>query len=123
MKDINFTVVAKDKKELQMVLIRDKKENPTIKYNDNVYSAKKPGEVLEGPMIKNPKPLPKATYGFIIDEMVIIFQSSITGNNILIANEGYVVNYNNKNWLTLVIKIIIALIMLTIIVFAISTLF
>lgn len=123
MKDINFKVVTKDNKELQMVLIKNKNESPIIKYKDNTYNSKNPGEVLDGPMIKNPKPLPKGTYGFIIDEMVIIFHHSITGNNILLANEGYEAHFNNKNYLTLVIKIVIVLIMIGIIAISISSLF
>ncbi|MCR5706299.1 MAG: hypothetical protein K6G48_05855 [Acholeplasmatales bacterium] len=99
MKRIDFTVVDTKGTDLKMVLVLDDGDKPYIEYNDQKYIGAKPKEVLEGEMIKNPQPLPNDTYGFIVDDLVILYQHGLlTGNNFMVLNPGYATkDYKGKN--------------------------
>lgn len=80
-------------------------DNPTITYNGEVYNAIKPGEVLRHENIKNPQPLPKKTYGFIIeDEIFIVSKTHIHGIIIQPLNPRLAITYKGKDTFDNIVK-------------------
>lgn len=122
MKKIDFSIFDSSDNESKMSLIfEDDNPRPYISYNDNKYEGFLPGEVFKGEKIKNPKPLPKKTYGFIVDDFIFVYQKNILGNSFVILNPGFITNYKNKNILELIIQILIGIALIAIIAYAITT--
>lgn len=117
-KTIDFKILKGDSTSVDMKLIFDK-EKPMIGYNGQTYLGKKPGELFEDAHIKNPKPLPKNTYGFSVeDNVIIVTNSKFNGLEIHILNPGLAVTYKGKNRTETILKItfgILAIIILVLI--------
>lgn len=112
MKSKKLIIVDKDNNELKCMYYNNNR--PHIIYNDTTYNSILPGELLKHDAIKDPKPLPKNVYGFIINDLIVLK----TGSNFKILNPGYNIYVeDNKNpKLNLAIKIITPIIILIILV-------
>ncbi len=121
MKKLNFTVVDSNSHELKMELNINKGEKPYVMYNGQKYEGFMPGEVFENDCIKNPMPLPKNTYGFVVEGIVFLFESSLlTGNTFFVVNKGYAVkDYKGKNRSVNIVKTIVAVVAVAIVVLSI----
>ena len=90
-------------------------------YNNQKYEGYRPGEVFLSELIKNPTPLPKGTYGFEVDGVVILFESSLfTGNTFLVVNKGYAIkDYKGKNRAVKIVKGIVCVVAVLIVILSI----
>ncbi len=121
MKKLDFTVVDSNSHELKMQLNINKDEKPYVLYNNKKYDGYKPGEIFESEYIKNPMPLPKNTYGFVVEDVVFLFESSfLGGNTFFVVNKGYAAkDYKGKNRSVNIVKTIVAIVAIAIIVLSI----
>lgn len=95
-------------------------EGPTIDDNGTIYNAIMPGTVLKDEKIKNPQPLPKATYAFKIDGVIyIIVYSHLHGIIIQSLDPKTVVTYSGKNRSDLVVKIVFGIALVVVLVLGI----
>lgn len=121
MKNLDFTLVDNNANNKKMSLVINKAEKPYIMYNNQKYEGYRPREVFLSELIKNPTPLPKGTYGFEVDGVVILFESSLfTGNTFLVVNKGYAIkDYKGKNRAVKIVKGIVCVVAVLIVILSI----
>lgn len=111
MRKVNFIVYDTKDKEHKMTVVIGDGDKPYVLYNDEKYEGYNPGEVFTGDMIKNPKPLPAGTYGFVVGRMAFVYQHSIIGGNtFMILNPGYEIGgYKGANRAIKITKVLIGI--------------
>ncbi|MGM9972019.1 MAG: hypothetical protein ACI35W_06390 [Anaeroplasmataceae bacterium] len=105
-------IIYKDNDEKEIILNLFMGKNPHIVYNEKTYEAIKPGDTLNHPSIKNPLPLPKGVYGFIVDDYIFLKN----GSSLKILNPGYSIYLKQSKSHNILSKIITAIILIAVLV-------